>query len=99
MFIATKLEAFHGRGAKDYLASHDLEDILSVIDGRAELVEEAQSEGVELRRYLSEQFSNLLAEQDFVQAMPGHLPADRASQARFPELMKRVKQLAALNSA
>lgn len=34
-FCATKLEAFKGRGAGDYLASHDLEDIITVIDGRA----------------------------------------------------------------
>ena len=36
-FLATKLEAFHGRGGHDYRASHDLEDIITVIDGRPEL--------------------------------------------------------------
>ncbi|MGH8371985.1 MAG: hypothetical protein ACRETO_04550, partial [Gammaproteobacteria bacterium] len=34
VFVATKLEAFHGRGNRDYLASHDLEDILTVVDSR-----------------------------------------------------------------
>ena len=34
-FLATKLEAFKGRGGGDYFASHDLEDVLSVIDGRS----------------------------------------------------------------
>src|SRR5271165_4850513 len=38
-FLATKLEAFHGRGKNDF-GSHDLEDIVTVIDGRPELVEE-----------------------------------------------------------
>ena len=42
-FCATKLEAFDGRGAGDYLASHDLEDIITVIDGRAEIIEEISS--------------------------------------------------------
>ncbi len=37
VFIATKLEAFHGRGGGDYLASHDLEDLVAVIDERGEL--------------------------------------------------------------
>ncbi len=39
VFVATKLEAFAGRGKGDFLASHDLEDLLAVADGRASLVE------------------------------------------------------------
>ena len=35
LFIATKLEAFHGRGGDDVFASHDLEDIIAVVDGRS----------------------------------------------------------------
>jgi hypothetical protein len=33
-FLATKLEAFDGRGSGDYLTSHDIEDLVAVIDGR-----------------------------------------------------------------
>jgi predicted nucleotidyltransferase len=39
-FLGTKFEAFHGRGAGDFLASHDLEDIITVVDGRPELTTE-----------------------------------------------------------
>jgi hypothetical protein len=39
-FCATKLEAFTGRGKGDYQSSHDLEDLIAVVDGRAELVTE-----------------------------------------------------------
>jgi len=39
-FLATKLEAFRGRGRDDYANSHDLEDLLTVIDGRETLVQE-----------------------------------------------------------
>jgi len=38
-FLATKLEAFYGRGKGDYLGSQDLEDILTIIDGRVELLD------------------------------------------------------------
>ena len=38
--VATKIEAFHGRGDGDYLASSDFEDIIRLIDGRPELVDE-----------------------------------------------------------
>ena len=37
-FIATKLEAFRGRGQGDIVASKDLEDIVSVLDGRPTLI-------------------------------------------------------------
>lgn len=33
-FLATKLAAFAGRGKGDYLMSHDMEDIVAVLDGR-----------------------------------------------------------------
>ena len=39
-FLATKFEAFNNRGGRDVYASHDLEDIITVIDGRAELADE-----------------------------------------------------------
>jgi hypothetical protein len=42
-FLATKLEAFKGRGGGDYFASHDLEDVISVIDGRSELLAEVRA--------------------------------------------------------
>jgi hypothetical protein len=48
-FLATKLEAFHGRGGRDYFANHDLEDVLSVIDGRAELPAEVQAASNDVR--------------------------------------------------
>ena len=31
-FLATKFEAFEGRGKGDYLLSHDLEDIIALVD-------------------------------------------------------------------
>lgn len=33
-FVATKLVAFEARGQGDHLASHDIEDILTIVDGR-----------------------------------------------------------------
>jgi predicted nucleotidyltransferase len=38
-FIATKLEAFYDRGKGDYM-SHDIEDIVNVIDGRKEIIQD-----------------------------------------------------------
>lgn len=93
VFIATKLQAFRNRGNGDYLASHDLEDILSVVDGRVELLAEARGSSEELRIYLATEMRTLLATADFLDALPGHLPGDNASQQRAPELLRRLRQL------
>jgi predicted nucleotidyltransferase len=42
-FIATKLEAFFGRGKGDYFGSHDLEDLIAVVDGRLTIVGEIET--------------------------------------------------------
>jgi hypothetical protein len=92
-FLATKLEAFHGRGNNDFRMSRDLEDIVTIIDGRAELAEEVRGAATELQRYLSGEFRTLLLNRDFGDALPGHLLPDAASQQRLSLVLKRIQQL------
>lgn len=94
VFIATKLEAFKGRGAQDYLFSHDLGDAISVIDGREALLDECRSSPIELRRYLAACWDSLLKTPAFLDALPGHLPGDAASQERLPDLLDKLRVLA-----
>ena len=96
VFLGTKLEAFKGRGNGDYMASHDLEDVITVVDGRATLLEEATQSPLELRAYLAIEFRQLLDNRDFMDALPGQLPTDLGSQARVPGLIKKLKQLSEL---
>ena len=49
LFIATKLEAYRGRGGDDPLGSHDLEDVVIVVDGREELLAEVQGADEDVR--------------------------------------------------
>ena len=93
VFVATKFEAFHGRGNNDYLASHDLEDIITVVDGRQELAQEIDQADGELRRYIAAEINTLLEDHNFLMALPGHLPGDAASQARLPELIRRMRAI------
>jgi predicted nucleotidyltransferase len=96
VFIGTKLEAFKGRGNNDLLLSHDLEDIITVVDGRTELAEEIKNAPAELRQYLAAEFRALLATPAFLEALPGHLPGDSASQQRLPSLIATLKFLSQL---
>ena len=93
-FLATKLEAFHGRGKNDFRMSHDLEDIVTVIDGRPELVDEVRLAAADLQNFLREEFRALLSNRDFREALPGHLLPDAASQQRLGLVVKRMQELA-----
>jgi predicted nucleotidyltransferase len=97
LFVATKLEAFDGRGNADFLFSHDLGDLLAVVDGRDTLVDECRSSPAELRRYLGERFAGLLETPSFVEALAGHLPGDAASQERLPDLTAKLRLIAQLD--
>jgi hypothetical protein len=93
-FLATKIEAFRGRGRGDFLASHDLEDLTFVIDGRSTIAEEAQTETLLLREYLRTEVTELLVTPGFIDALPGYLLPDTASQARIGTVLRRLKAIA-----
>jgi hypothetical protein len=95
LFLATKLEAFHGRGEGDY-AHHDMEDIVNLIDGRPSLGEEVDGSGDALRTYLREQFESLIEDEAFLDSLPMHFRPDPADQARVPIVIGRLRQLAGL---
>jgi predicted nucleotidyltransferase len=69
-FVATKLEAFATRGRSD-VYSHDLEDILVVVDGRPELAGELAGASDGMRVSVRKQFAALLQRPDFDNALQG----------------------------
>ena len=95
-FLATKLAAFYSRGSGDYMLSHDFEDIVAVIDGREELVDEIASANAALRAHLAKSIAILRKDPDFHAALPGHLPGDAANQARLPMVLARLRMIARL---
>ena len=70
-FIATKFEAFAGRGQGDYF-SHDLEDIVFVMENRERLIFELMDSSDELKQYFSEQAAGLLNDR-FLNVLSGLL--------------------------
>ena len=90
VFLLTKFEAFRARGSSDFLSSHDLEDIMTVVDGREELEGEISKAPEEIQAAIREQFEKLISDARLVEAMAGFLPGDAASQARLPGLLARL---------
>ena len=70
-FVATKLEAFKDRGNNDVYLSHDLEDIITVVDGRDELLAELAAAPGEVRHFIATQFQTVLNHTDFSNVLPG----------------------------
>ena len=98
-FLATKFEAFADRGNADVLGSHDLEDIINVIDGRPELPKEIALVSAELRAYLAERCTALLATPHFDNYLPGLLIQDDTTADRVALVMARLESIAALANA
>ncbi|MBH1983409.1 MAG: hypothetical protein I8H79_12710 [Burkholderiales bacterium] len=68
-FIATKIEAFKGRGQNDYLGSRDIEDIITLIDGREEIIDEIKQQEMAFREYISDAISIFLQQKHFEYAV------------------------------
>lgn len=98
-YIATKLAAFIGRGKGDLFGSRDLEDLISIVDGRAALVVEVQAGAADLREYLRARIKGLLATPGFLDALPGYLLPDAASQSRIGLVLRRLEELASVQAA
>jgi hypothetical protein len=95
-FLATKHVAFTDRGKGDYYASQDLEDFVTVIDGREKIAAEVNEAPAELRQYVIASVRGLVGAHSFDEALPGHLPPDRASQQRLSTLRHKLREIAAL---
>lgn len=95
-FLAMKLQAFHGRGDDDVMSSHDLEDLITVIDGRPEIVDELRVAAPDVRSYIASELHQLLRRRDFIDALPGFMLPDIASQGRGPLLRDKMTAIAAL---
>jgi hypothetical protein len=88
-FVATKLEAFASRGGGDFLTSHDLEDVLNIVDGREELMQELRAAPADLRHAVAAAFGTLLAHRDFANVLPGLI----AEPERAGLVMERLRAM------
>jgi hypothetical protein len=89
-FLATKMEAFRGRGRMDFQASHDLEDFVAVIEGRATILREISESPKDLRDYLANAAKSLLAESRFLDVLPGFV----LDGERVPLIRERIASIA-----
>ncbi|OGS36694.1 MAG: hypothetical protein A2506_01405 [Elusimicrobia bacterium RIFOXYD12_FULL_66_9] len=91
--FASKLEAFHGRGNGDFMASKDIEDAIALLDGCPDAERKIAVAPADVRRYLSQELTRLLADKTFLLSLEGHLsfgPGVRERLDRCLAIMRRI---------
>lgn len=96
LFLATKWEAFAGRGEGDYFASRDIEDIVAVVAGRAELVGEIAAEPADVCDWNARNARELLDSDEADYLFEGILPPARLAPGLAARVTERFRAIAAL---
>ena len=76
--------------------SHDLEDVVCVLDGRSEFEGEITDAEQKIKDYICHRLRNLINASQCIQSLTGHLPGDAGSQARLPMLLDKLRRLTKL---
>lgn len=84
LLLACKLEAYGDRGREDPFVSKDLEDIVTLTEGRRALRDEVAAAEPDLRAWIAARFGALLDDPLVHNCLEGHLPVggDMASRGR-----------------
>jgi hypothetical protein len=97
--LAAKLEAFGTRGKNDFYGSRDFGDVVVLVDGRGELIEEVSESADELRRYIAGRLKELSKHPAFRSGLEGALPAGPETSERIDQVVRpRVDELIALGA-
>lgn len=98
LFLATKLAAFRDRGREDLYRSHDLEDIVTIIDGCQNIVEDVANSSKDVFKFIATELTTLMQHSDFDDALLGHLSASFGARDRAPEVKEKFAAIRALGS-
>jgi hypothetical protein len=93
--LASKLEAFWHRGAADPRMSHDLEDIVTLLNGRREIAKESLKASPECREFLADSFARILGDERLADSIESHLFPGENLQTRLTVVLAKMRSLAA----
>jgi predicted nucleotidyltransferase len=93
-FLGTKIEAFNDRGKKrgEYRLSRDLEDIVTIFDGRTNITDEIKSCPQNLKEYLNEALPKLIEDEEFEEAIAAFIHPDNRAATRIQEVLRKMKE-------
>jgi predicted nucleotidyltransferase len=93
-FLATKFEAFKDRG-NDYRTSHDIEDIIYVIDNRTTIVDEIAQSPAEIRQFLHKELKSIVQKGLMDEVLAAHIHPLMLEE-RLPLSLEKINQILSL---
>ncbi|WP_310569684.1 hypothetical protein [Gemmatimonas sp.] len=98
-FLATKWVAFASRGAADPMSSHDLEDLITVVAGRSEIIDEVRAAPPAVRQFIRTETAAFLDAPWASGVLEGNLPDARRVPGLVDAVTRRFQQLASPDGA
>jgi len=95
-FVATKIAAFDGRGDNDWYGSHDLEDVITLIEGRSALVHEVAQAPPRVRAFVGLWSRRLLSQPSPHDIVEGHVSREGLRSGVLGAVLARVVALSEL---
>jgi hypothetical protein len=94
VFLGGSATGFHitDKAAPELRATKDV-DIINFINGRAEVIEDIKNSEPDLKDFIVKSLQGFLEDEFFLEALPGHLLPDQASQARRSIILERIKKI------
>lgn len=90
-FLATKFEAYNNWGS-DYRTSHDIEDIIYVLDNRTTIVSEIQHTEKEIKKFLIEQLKVMIQLGILEEVLMTHIHPLMLEE-RMPIVMEKIENI------
>lgn len=89
--IASKIEAFKGRGKGSYLSSTDIEDIITLFDGRSSIAMDLSNSPTEIKIELNKELFALINDRDFLNSIEAHISDRTNSAGRKTIVLSRIQ--------
>jgi len=91
-FMASKFDAFNDRGINDPRSSHDLEDLVYILDNRTDVEEQLNMAPTDVKPFLVEQLRSILSEPAKQEAVLGNLNYENRSD-RYDRIINIIENL------
>ncbi len=94
LFIASKLEAFENRGNGDYRTSHDIEDIVTILNGNSKVLKTILEGREDVKKYLKEKFSKIAKHRSFSEIIYAHLSQFEKNRLEYIQnIIQKIAQM------
>ena len=91
-FLATKIEAFNGRGGDDPRQSHDFEDLIYIIDNRLDIVSEIAKSDYKVKDFLKTELTKIINDPYAEDNISAHLDYLNASE-RLEIVLQKINDI------